>query len=167
MASPSRGDYGTSPRLWRGSKKNGSRIYPRGHQSFRGCALPWAAAGRRWSLPTSCVRQFRSLALRPGRPLSNLLGDAGYFSRRSLTLLLVVALHVALFFALMNGLVTKVHKIIEQPIVPRIIDPTHPQDLPPPPRPALEKLRMIDIPTPVISAGGTLRRHCQRPSGRS
>ena len=78
----------------------------------------------------------------------NILGDAGYFSRRSLTLLLVVALHVALFFALMNGLVTKVHKIIEQPIVPRFIDPTHPRDLPPPPPPALEKWRMIDIPPP-------------------
>jgi periplasmic protein TonB len=78
----------------------------------------------------------------------NLLGDAGYFSRRSLTLLIVVALHVALFFALMNGLVTKVHKIIEQPIVPRFFDPTHPQDLPPPPRPPLEKFRMLDIPTP-------------------
>jgi protein TonB len=79
----------------------------------------------------------------------NFLGDAGYFSRRSLTLLLVLALHVALFFALMNGLVTKVHKIIEQPIVPRFIDPTpHSQDLPPPPPPALAKWRMTDVPPP-------------------
>jgi hypothetical protein len=76
------------------------------------------------------------------------LGDAGYFSRRSLTLLLVVALHVALFFALMNGLVTKVHKIIEQPIVPRFIEPTHSQDLPPPPPPALAKWKMIDVRPP-------------------
>ena len=38
----------------------------------------------------------------------NFLGDASYFSRRSFTLLLVVALHVALFFALMNGLVRTV-----------------------------------------------------------
>jgi periplasmic protein TonB len=78
----------------------------------------------------------------------NFLGDAGYFSRRSLTLLLVVALHVALFFALMNGLVTKVHKIIEQPIVPRFIDHAPPTDLPPPPPPTLERWRMIDIPPP-------------------
>jgi TonB family protein len=76
------------------------------------------------------------------------LGDAGYFSRRSLTLLLVVALHVALFFALMNGLVSKVHKIVEQPLLPRFIDHAPPTDLPPPPRPALEKWRMIDIPPP-------------------
>jgi len=78
----------------------------------------------------------------------NLLSDAGYFSRRSLTLLLVVALHVALFFALMNGLVTKVHKIIEQPLVPKFLDPTHPRDLPPPPPPALAKWKMIDVPPP-------------------
>jgi periplasmic protein TonB len=78
----------------------------------------------------------------------NLLGDAGYFSRRSLTLLVVVALHVALFFALMNGLVTKVHKIIEQPIVPRIIDNPRPQNLPPTPPPALAKWRMIDVRPP-------------------
>jgi hypothetical protein len=85
----------------------------------------------------------------------NFLGDAGYFSRRSLTLLLVVALHVALFFALMNGLVTKVHKIIEQPIVPRFIDPTHPQDLPPPPPPALAKWKMIDVPQPEYPPVGS------------
>ncbi len=90
-----------------------------------------------------------STAVGPRPLVVNLLGDAGYFSRRSLTLLLVVALHVALFFALMNGLVTKVHKIIEQPIVPRIIDHTHPRELPRPPPPALEKWRMIDIPPPV------------------
>jgi periplasmic protein TonB len=78
----------------------------------------------------------------------NFLGDAGCFSRRSLTLLLVVALHVALFFALMNGLVTKVHKIIEQPIIPKFIDHVPPTDLPPPPRPALTNWTMIDIPPP-------------------
>jgi TonB family protein len=78
----------------------------------------------------------------------NFLGDSGYFSRRSLTLLLVVALHVALFFALMNGFVIEVHKIIEQPIIPKFIDPPHPQDLPPPPRPPLAKFRMLDIPPP-------------------
>ena len=89
-----------------------------------------------------------STAAGPRPLIVNLLGDAGYFSRRSLTLLLVVALHVALFFALMNGLVTKVHRIIEQPIVPRIIDRTHPRELPRPPPPALEKWRMIDIPPP-------------------
>ena len=97
----------------------------------------------------------------------NFLGDAGYFSRRSLTLLLVVALHVALFFALMNGLVTNVHKIIEQPIVPRFIDHAPPTDLPPPPRPALEKWRMIDIPPPENPPVGSLRRPCRRQSERS
>jgi periplasmic protein TonB len=76
------------------------------------------------------------------------LGDARHFSHRSLTVLLVIALHVALFFALMNGLVTKVHKIIEQPIVPRFIDPTHSQDLPPPPPPVLAKWKMIIVSPP-------------------
>jgi periplasmic protein TonB len=78
----------------------------------------------------------------------NLLGDAGYFSRRSFTLLLVVALHVALLVALMNGLATKAHKIVEQPIVPRFIEPTRSNALPPPPPPVLAKWRRIDIRPP-------------------
>jgi periplasmic protein TonB len=78
----------------------------------------------------------------------NLLANAGYFSRRSLTLLIVAALHVALFFALMNGLVNKVHRIIEQPIVPRFVDPTHPRDLPTPPLPTLARWKMIDVAPP-------------------
>jgi protein TonB len=71
-----------------------------------------------------------------------------------LILLLVVALHVAVLVALMNGLVTQVHPITEQPLVPHFIDRTHPLDLPPSPSPALTKWKMIDVPPPAYPPVG-------------
>jgi periplasmic protein TonB len=106
------------------------------------------ALGCCWATMVIAREQRAALPLASTAAGPNFLGDAGYFSRRSWTLLFVVALHVALFFALMNGLVTKVHKIIEQPIVPRFIDPTHSQDLPPPPPPVLEKWKIINVSPP-------------------
>lgn len=90
-----------------------------------------------------------STAAGPRFAIANFLEGAGYFSRRSLTLLLVVALHVALFFALMNGLTSKVQKLAEQPIVPKIIDQTHPRELPKLAPPVVEKWR-LDIPPPEV-----------------
>src|SRR5271166_6470784 len=108
-----------------------------------GCC--WATAiiahERRTAVPVA------STAVGPRIAAANLFEGAGYFSRRSLTLLLVIAMHAAIFVALMNAVVTKSHKIAEAPIVPKFIPDTHPRVLPKLPQPVVDISRLV-IPQP-------------------
>jgi protein TonB len=63
--------------------------------------------------------------------------ESGGFSRRSMTLILVVGLHIALFYGLMTGLSANFKKLIPSPFVTRILQEPHPQALPPSPPPTL------------------------------
>ena len=62
-----------------------------------------------------------------------LRGDSSLFSRRSMTLVLVVALHIAVFYGLMTSHFN-IRKLIPSPFVTRVLQEPQPQ-LPPPPPP--------------------------------
>ena len=61
--------------------------------------------------------------------------NSGGFSRRSMTLALVVGLHIAVFYGLMTGLSANFKRLIPSPFAIRIVQEPHPQALPPPPPP--------------------------------
>jgi TonB family protein len=60
--------------------------------------------------------------------------DSSLFSRRSMTLVLVVALHMGVFYGLMTS-GFNIRKLIPSPFVTRILQEPHPQVLPPLPPP--------------------------------
>jgi TonB family protein len=63
--------------------------------------------------------------------------DTGLFSRRSTTLVLVVGLHIAVFYGLMTG-TFNINKLISSPLQNLVLPEPHPQALPPPaPPPSL------------------------------
>ncbi|HEY0801562.1 MAG TPA: energy transducer TonB [Steroidobacteraceae bacterium] len=57
--------------------------------------------------------------------------DSGFFSRRSTSFLLVVGLHAALFYALWISLGPTIKRVIEQPLQPRVLEPTPNREPPP------------------------------------
>jgi TonB family protein len=74
--------------------------------------------------------------------------ESGGFSRRSITLILVVGLHIALFYGLMTGLSGNIKKLIPSPFVTRILHEPQPQSVPPSiPRPPLTTQK-IEAPIP-------------------
>ena len=62
-------------------------------------------------------------------------GDSGLFSRRSVTLVLVVALHIAVLYGLMTSLGFNITKLISSPLQNQVVQEPHPQLLPPLPPP--------------------------------
>jgi TonB family protein len=88
-----------------------------------------------------------SIAAGPRIASAEFWQNAEYLSGRSLTLLVVVALHVALFVALMHELVTNGHKVTEQPLVPTFLPDPHPRELPTLQPPVMEPWRLT-IPRP-------------------
>jgi len=76
------------------------------------------------------------------------LENSGFFSRRSITFVLVVGIHVALFYGLMTGLTPTIIKVITSPLQTRTLPQAHPRELPPlPPRPQITTPK-IEVPTP-------------------
>jgi TonB family protein len=75
-------------------------------------------------------------------------GGARLFTDRSTTFVVVVFIHVALFYALMSGLTMHLVKSIPAPLQPRFLTvPRERESLPPPANPLIDKQR-IAIPTP-------------------
>jgi len=76
------------------------------------------------------------------------LQNSGLFSRRSITFLLVVGIHIALLYGLMAGLTPTIIQAITSPLQTRMLPQTHPRELPPlPPRPLITTPK-IEVPTP-------------------
>jgi periplasmic protein TonB len=77
--------------------------------------------------------------------------DSGLFARRSTTLVLVVGLHIALFYGLMTGLTFNITKLMSSPLQNLSLPEPHPRELPPPPpRPPLATEK-IEVPIPEFS----------------
>jgi len=67
---------------------------------------------------------------------------------------LVIILHVALGYALMNGLATKVMNVIKQPLETKIIEEVKkppPPDTPPPPPPKMVQMLPTFVPPPEVN----------------
>jgi periplasmic protein TonB len=61
--------------------------------------------------------------------------DSGLFSRRPMTVVLVVALHIVVFYGLMTSLNFNITKLISSPLQNQVVHEPHPQVLPPLPPP--------------------------------
>jgi TonB family protein len=91
--------------------------------------------------------------------------DSSLFSRRSMTLVLVVALHIGVFY----GLVTSnfnVKKLISSPLTNRVLQEPRPNVLPPPPPPAFSRGR-VDVVIPEFPPVGELTDNVDRPDPTS
>ena len=77
--------------------------------------------------------------------------DFSFLSRRSITLMLVVALHGAVFYGLMAGLDFNITKLISSPLQNQILSEPHPKTLPPPLPPPTLTHGIIDAVIPEFS----------------
>ena len=69
-------------------------------------------------------------------------------------IVVVIILHVALGYALMNGLATKVMNVIKQPLETKIIEEVKklpPPDTPPPPPPKMVQILPTFVPPPEVN----------------
>ncbi|HEV7610640.1 MAG TPA: TonB family protein [Steroidobacteraceae bacterium] len=71
--------------------------------------------------------------------------DFPFFTGRTITLILVASLHVAVLYGLAMGLGPKFSKVIAGPFITRVIEPPPRSSLPPPPRPQVAAPR-IELP---------------------
>ena len=90
-----------------------------------------------------------SSAVGQGQLVRHPEGDFPFFTGRTITFVLVASLHVAVLYGLAMGLGPKFTKIIESPLVPRIIEAPPRDSLPPPPQPKVSTTR-IELPTDVV-----------------
>jgi len=104
--------------------------------------------------------------------IANLHNDSRFFARRSTTFLLVVCLHIALFYALMTGLEFKIFKVIPSTFETRVLQEQRPPELPLPlPRPQLTATK-IEAPIPEFPPTGDFNEtediiHSQPPGTSS
>jgi TonB family protein len=80
--------------------------------------------------------------------------DSSLFSRRSMTLVLVVALHIGVFYGLMTSNFN-IRKLIPSPFVTRVLQEPHPNVLPPPPPPTFSRGK-VDVVIPEFPPVGEL-----------
>jgi len=64
---------------------------------------------------------------------------------------IVAAIHVAVFFALANGLVQKVANMVAPPIKADIVEEVKPDEAPPPPPPPEMERPPVEVPPPEVS----------------
>ena len=86
--------------------------------------------------------------------IANLHDDSRFFARRSTAFLLVVCLHIALFYALMTGLHFNITKVIPTTLQNRILQVPHPHDLPLPLPPPQLTTTKIEAPIPEFPPTG-------------
>jgi TonB family protein len=99
----------------------------------------------------------RELGASPVAATASIAGDklivapfdsSGFLSRRSITLLFVVGIHVVVFYGLMTGLTPTFLKVITSPLQTRTLPQPRARDLPPlPPHPQIT-MPKIEVPTP-------------------
>jgi periplasmic protein TonB len=85
--------------------------------------------------------------------------DSRFFARRSITFLLVVGLHIALFYALMTSLSFNIIKVIPTTLQTRFLPAPQPRALPPLPPPQLTTARNIEAPVPEFPPTGDLNEN--------
>ena len=77
--------------------------------------------------------------------------DTQYFTRRTLVLFIIVALHFLLGWALVSGLARKVVQVITSPIETALIEEIKANDEPPPPPPPEMERPPVEVPPPDIA----------------
>jgi protein TonB len=77
--------------------------------------------------------------------------ESRFFTGRTVAFVLVATLHVAVLYGLAMGLGTKITKMIESPLTPRVLEPPPRSSLPPPPQAKLSTSRIeMPLEPPVL-----------------
>jgi len=77
--------------------------------------------------------------------------ETSFFSRRGLVFILIVLLHVGMFWALQSGLSHQLVEAVLGPIETRVIEEQKPQDEPPPPPPPKFEAPPPFVPPPEVA----------------
>lgn len=82
--------------------------------------------------------------------MSAYVQDTQYFTRRTAVLGIIVALHIAIIWALASGLAQRAIQMVAPPIQTQIVQQTKQQLKPPPPPPPQLQQQQVEVPPPVI-----------------
>jgi protein TonB len=77
--------------------------------------------------------------------------DSGFFTRRGIVVVLIIALHILAAWALASGLARKVVEVLAPPIEADIVEEVKPDDQPPPPPPPEMERPPVEVPPPEVS----------------
>ena len=77
--------------------------------------------------------------------------DSGFFTRRGIVVVVIVALHILAAWALASGLARKVVEVLAPPIEADIVEEVKPDDQPPPPPPPEMERPPVEVPPPEVS----------------
>jgi protein TonB len=77
--------------------------------------------------------------------------DSGFFTRRGIVVVLIIALHILAAWARASGLARKVVEVLAPPIEADIVEEVKPDDQPPPPPPPEMERPPVEVPPPEVS----------------
>lgn len=82
--------------------------------------------------------------------MSAYVQDTQYFTRRTAVLAIIIALHIAIIWALASGLAQRAIQMVAPPIQTEIVQQTKQQMKPPPPPPPQLQQQQVQVPPPAI-----------------
>ncbi|MGH8295674.1 MAG: energy transducer TonB, partial [Steroidobacteraceae bacterium] len=82
--------------------------------------------------------------------MSAYVQDTQLFTRRTAVLAAIIAIHVAIIYALASGLATRAIQLVAPPIKTTIVQQTKKNVKPPPPPPPQLQQQQVQVPPPVI-----------------
>src|SRR6186713_2666052 len=77
--------------------------------------------------------------------------DSGFFTRRGIVVVLIIALHILAAWALASGLARKVVEVLAPPIEADIVEEVKQEDEPPPPPPPEMERPPVEVPPPEVA----------------
>jgi periplasmic protein TonB len=83
--------------------------------------------------------------------MSAYVQDTQFFTRRTIVLFAIIALHVFLAWVLATGLAQRAIQMVAPPIQTQIVQQTKQQQKPPPPPPPELQRQQVEVPPPVVN----------------
>jgi periplasmic protein TonB len=77
--------------------------------------------------------------------------DSSFFTRRGIVVVMIIALHLFVAWALATGLARKVVEVLAPPIEADIVEEVKQEDTPPPPPPPEMERPPVEVPPPEVS----------------
>ena len=93
--------------------------------------------------------------------MSAYVQDTQFFTRRTVVLFAIIALHIFLAWVLATGLATRAIQMVAPPIQTNIVQQTKQQLKPPPPPPPQLQKQQVEVPPPVVNIKS---RRSRRPT---
>ncbi len=77
--------------------------------------------------------------------------DSSFFTRRGIVVVVIIAMHIFIAWALASGLARKVVEVLAPPIEADIVEEVQQEDEPPPPPPPELERPPVEVPPPEVS----------------